>query len=210
MKDSKTFAELKSYMQQKYGIDVSDSVSSLDYTSVNEGVQGVEFILREFPQAQDAFVSIGTSKSGMMCAGYDGDINFNPNYFVTREKALAAHINTSFHPKGNNIFGSGCHEAGHLLEKALILKNSNSMLGVIQWNDCTFAKSIVSDACKLAKKLPECKGMLNSQLKGAISGYAKTNASECLAEAVCDYSLNGDNASPLSKIIWDILKKELG
>lgn len=206
----KNFAELKSYMNKQYGIDVSDSVNNLDYTSVNEGLQGVEHIIKEFPQAKDSFTSIGVSKSGLMCAGYDGDINFNPGYFTTREKALAAHGNTTFHPKGNNIFGSGCHEAGHILEKALISKNSNSMLGIIAWNDYTYAKAIVSDACKIAKKLPECKGMVNAQLKGAISGYAKTNASECLAEAVCDYSLNGESASPLSKIIWDILKKELG
>lgn len=64
-------------MKKQYGIDVSDSVSNLDYTSVNEGLQGVEHIIKEFPQAKDSFTSIGVSKSGLMCAGYDGDINFN-------------------------------------------------------------------------------------------------------------------------------------
>lgn len=47
-------------------------------------------------------------------------------------------------------------------------------------------------------------------MKSEISGYAKTNDSECLAEAVADYILNKDKAAPLSKEIWKILKKELG
>ena len=85
-----------------------------------------------------------------------------------------------------------------------------SSLFKINWLIALFSPNILGSAGKIAKKLPECKGMVNAQLKGAISGYAKTNASECLAEAVCDYSLNGESASPLSKIIWDILKKELG
>ena len=37
-----------------------------------------------------------------MCAGYDGDINFNPNYFVTREKALAAGKALKMKAKVNN------------------------------------------------------------------------------------------------------------
>jgi hypothetical protein len=29
-------------------------------------------------------------------------------------------------------------------------------------------------------------------------------------QAVCDVSLNGEDAAPLAKIIWKVLKKELG
>ena len=217
VEDIQTFAEMQSYMKDNYGITVDDSVGLLDYQSVREGVQGIEYVIKEFPQARSSFRTIGTKKSGLMCAGYEGDINFNPTYYQTRKTALWNHgigegtRPSGFHPKGNNCFGSGSHEAGHILEKALIDKNSDELtLGRISWNDCTYAKAIVSDACKTAKKLSECKGMTNSELKSAISEYARQDASECLAEAVCDVSLNGEDAAPLARIIWEMLKKELG
>ena len=217
VEDTQTFAEMQSYMKDNYGITVDDAVGTLDFQSVREGVQGIEYVVKEFPQARSSFRTIGTKKNGLMCAGYDGDINFNPGYYQTRKTALWNHgigegtQPSGLHPKGNNCFGSGSHEAGHILEKALVDKNGGeSILGRISWNDCTYAKAIVSDACKAAKKLPECKGMRNSELKGAISGYAKHDDSECLAEAVCDVCLNGEDAAPLAKIIWEMLKKELG
>lgn len=217
VEDTQTFAEMQIYMKDNHGMIVDDSVGLLDFQSVREGVQGVEYIIKEFPKARSSFRTIGTKKNGLMCAGYDGGINFNPVYYKTRKTALWNHgigegiSQGDFHPKGNNCFGSGAHESGHILEKALIDKvSSESVIGQISWNNCTYAKALVSDACKNAKKLPECKGMLNSQLKGAISCYAKTNDSECLAEAVCDVALNGEDAAPLSKEIWKLLKRELG
>lgn len=216
VEDTQTFVEMKSYMKQTYGIDVSDSVGNLDFQSVREGVQGIEYVMQEFPQAQTSFKTIGTKKNGIMCAGYDGDINFNPGYYQTRQSVINVHGDgtSHLHPKGNNAFGSGCHEAGHILEKALIDKSSDgqSLLGKSSWRDCTYAKAIVSDACKTVKKLPECKGMSFTQLKRAISEYAAPpySVSECLAEAVCDYALNGEEAAPLSREIWKLLKKELG
>ncbi|MCM1328831.1 MAG: phage head morphogenesis protein [Ruminococcus sp.] len=220
--NAENFQQLKGYMMNAYNICVSESVGSLDFESVKEGVQGIEYIINQFPQAKSSFKSIGTNKNGLMCAGYDGDINFNPATYKTREGALRGHgigegiTPSGLHPKGNNCFGSGCHESGHLLEKALIdkMNGSETMLGRIMWETEALSKSIVSDACKTAKKLPECKGMANSSLRNQISRYAgeasKYSASETLAEAVCDYSLNGENAAPLSKIIWETLKKELG
>jgi len=216
---TQNFAEIKLHMKQNYDINVDDSVGSLDFRSVREGLQGVEYVMNEFPQASPSFKSIGTRKEGLMCAGYDGDICFNPGYYQTRETALQCHgigegaAQSNLHPKGNNCASSGAHEAGHILEKALIDKSNGgeSPIGKLNWNECTYSKAVVSDACKAAKKLPECKGMRNFDLKNAISEYAlKGGDSECIAEAVCDYFLNGDEAQPLSKEIWKILKKELG
>ena len=71
-----------------------------------------------------------------------------------------------------------------------------------------------SNACKEAKKLPECGGMTNKQLKDNISAYAgfesKYSEAETLAEAICDFALHKEMAQPLSKEIWKILKRELG
>lgn len=204
------FRELSDLFYQKYNISIDSSVKVLDFDSVKEGLSGVAKVLDEFPQAQQSLNRISTKKSGIMCAEYSGTINFNPYYYNTRATAVSASSSSSgFHPKGNNVISTGAHEAGHILEKALIDK-SGATIGIIQWTDCTYAKALVKDACKAAKKLPEGKGKLNSQLKNEISGYAKTDDSECVAEAVADYVLNGQNASILSKEIWKILKKELG
>lgn len=216
--ETQSFAELKQHMKNKHNIVIDSGVDSLDFQSVREGLGGVEYVIGEFPQAASSFKSIGVKKKGLMCAGYDGDINFNPGIYATRQSVLYNHGLASgtspsgLHPKGNNAYGSGCHEAGHILEKALIdkINGGESLLGRIQWQDESITKSIISDACKTVKKLPECKGKTNNELKAMISQYAKTDASECLAEAVCDVCLNGEDAAPLSKAIWDILKKELG
>lgn len=212
--EAKNFAQLKDYVKQTYGLEWDDNVDMLDFTSVREGLEGIEHIIKEFPKAQSSFKRIGVEKSGIMCATYSGEINFNPGYYTSRQVVLDAHRPTSFHPKGNSPYGSGCHEAGHILEKALIDQANGGYtfsFGVLSWNDCTYAKSVVSDACKEVKKLPEGKGKVNSQLKREISGYAYDGGpSECMAEAVCDYALNGEKAAPLSREIWKILKKELG
>lgn len=206
----KDFEGLEKWLKSNYNVNMDKSVTVLDFESIKEGVQGIDIVLKEFPQAKGSFVKLSTKKSGIMCANYSGEINFNPVYYADRKKAVYASQSTGFHPKGNNVVSSASHEAGHILEKALIDKNGSSPFGLIAWSDCTYAKAVVSDACKAAKKTAEGKGKRNAQLKGEISGYAKTNDSECLAEAVADYTLNGANAATLSKEIWKILKGELG
>lgn len=220
--EMQTFEEMQQYMKQNYNIEILGSVSTLDFQSVKEGVSGIEHIIQEFPQAKSSFKTIGTENIGLMCSGYNGDISFNPGYYQTREGALIAHgigediMPGGTHPKGNNCFGTGCHEAGHILEKALADKANGGecILSEIYWRNSVFAKEVVSNACKEAKKLPECRGMTNKQLKDNISAYAgfesKYSAAETLAEAICDYALHKEMAQPLSKEIWRILKRELG
>ena len=217
--DAQDFTQLKNYVKQEYGMDWDISVDALDFASVREGVRGIELVIQEFPQAKGSFKLIGTQKNGLMCAGYDGDINFNPGLFDTRQHVLSVYPQY-MHPQNDTLMGRGSHEAGHILEKALIDKANNgqaSQLGALSWKDCTYAKAVIRDACIAAKKLPECKGKTKGELKREISRYATDDRSiggggpsECLAEAVSDYVQNGTNAAPLSKEIWKILKKELG
>ena len=206
----KDFNTLSKYFKKRYNIDIDKSVQALDFESVKEGLTGVEKVINEFPQAQDSIFRISTDKHGVMSATYDGIINFNPIYYKEREKAVYASRSTGFHPKGNNVVSTGSHEMGHILEKAIIDKSGGGAFGKIAWADCTYAKAILKDAQKSAKKTAAGKGKRNAELVSEISGYAKTNASECLAEAVADYILNGDNAAVLSREIWKILKGELG
>ena len=113
----------------------------------------------------------------------------------------------------NNVVSTASHEMGHLLERTLIEQrntDSNDLIGKLEWRNCTQAKLVVSEACKAAKKTTDGRGLRNSQLKKGVSGYAVTDDSECLAEAVADYIINRDKASVLSRMIWNILKRELG
>ncbi|MBQ7744930.1 MAG: phage minor capsid protein [Ruminococcus sp.] len=210
---TKNFHEAQIHFSEKWNVEIDSSVEELDFTSVKEGLQGIEYVLNEFPKAADSLKRIGTSMDAIMCADYDGNINFNPLCFKERQKAVkSCTSDTHYHPTGNNIMSTGAHETGHILEKALIDKNlgGEQPIGNVFWNSGDEAKKIVKQAVKNTKKLPECKRKRKRELIEEISGYAwdKGN-SECLAEAVADYTLNGGKAAPLSKEIWKLLKEEL-
>ena len=206
--DASNFKDLQSYFKKK-GYKMNDAIAKLDFNSIKDTTNGVDIVLNEFPQAKKVFAGFDIGKSGVACASFTGKISFNPAYY-TDAKNLQSMImgnTTGFHPKNTGIVEIGSHEMGHILELALI-NNHNG--GVFAWSECTEAKKIVSEACKLAKKLPEGKGKVNATLKSEISGYAMQNASECMAEGVADYIANKNNASVLSRMIWNLLKGELG
>ena len=206
--DASNFKDLQSYFKKK-GYKMNDAIEKLDFNSVKDTTNGVDIVLNEFPQAKKIFAGFDIGKSGVACASFTGKISFNPAYY-TDAKNLQCMImgnTTGFHPKNTGIVEIGSHEMGHILELALINKHNG---GVLAWSECTEAKKIVSEACKLAKKLPEGKGKVNATLKREISGYAMQNASECMAEGVADYIANKNNASVLSRMIWNLLKGELG
>lgn len=208
-----TFDELETYMEKTYGIPIDQSVKVLNFNAVQESTAGIEQIIKEFPQAKDVFKGLSTDKSGVMCATFRGKICFNPSYYSDFDKVFNAMTQavsqTGFHPKGNNLFSTGSHEAGHILELALNMK-ANGSANPFAWSKCTYAQEIVSEASKNAKKTPEGKGKKIAELIGDVSGYAKTNRSEALAECVADYVINGEKSSLLSREVWKILKRELG
>lgn len=215
--DCKDFDSLSAYVQKIYGFDIDDSVKILDYATVQQSMTGIEKVINEFPQAKQTLTGIGTSKNGVMCAGYNGKINFNPAYYADGKPSVATCMvqgdTTGFHPKNTGVLETGSHEMGHLLERTLIEKSVNDgkyPFGAFAWNDSTESKAIISQACKTVKKTPEGKGFRNAQLKSQVSGYATKNDSECLAECVADYVANGDDASILSKEVWKMLKERLG
>lgn len=206
--DASNFKDLQSYFKKK-GYKMNDAIEKLDFNSVKDTTKGVDIVLNEFPQAKKVFAGFDIGKSGVACASFTGKISFNPAYYtdVKNLQCMIMGNTTGFHPKNTGIVEIGSHEMGHILELALINKHNG---GVLAWSECTEAKKIVSEACKLAKKLPEGKGKVNATLKREISGYAMQNASECMAEGVADYIANKSNASVLSRMIWNLLKGELG
>jgi hypothetical protein len=99
------------------------------------------------------------------------------------------------------------------IELALINSNPrylNPLEKKEAWKKGIEAKKIIKEACRQVKEMPEYKGIIDAQLKQAISRYAFLKGdSECLAEAVEDYEINGQNANILSIIIYNLLKARL-
>lgn len=215
IEDVSDFEEMTVYWEQAYKIKVDDSVTNLEFKNVKESMIGIEKVIKEFPKTQSILKEINTKNSGVMCASFKGNINFNPLYYKKGSSGLNSMIQgekTGFHPKNTGILETGSHEMGHLLERFLIDLDNEGLDGyskIIHWNNCTSAKKVISQACKNAKKTTEGKGLKNYQLKSQVSGYATKTDSECLAECVADYIANKENSSILTKEVWKILKERL-
>lgn len=215
--DAKTFQDLKSYMTMNYSVRVTDDLQSSDFQSVKAAAQGIEDIIKEFPQAAGLFHELNgreNRSNAYASASFNGLVQMNPDKYVTRgtvERSYAGDLRTNWHPAGTTADSIPVHEAGHLLDRALIDKRYSSRYeAIMAWNKNTVAKSVVSEACKAAKKTADGKGLKNSDLIAQVSRYATKNRAETLAECVADYHANRERAKPLSREVWRILKRELG
>lgn len=211
----KDFGELADYLGSKYGITMDDSVKTLDYGSVQSAFVGVESMLIEVPDLQSYIGSAITSKEGFMSCTYGGNIRFNPYDFANPGKiadVFKRETASGYWIKGSSPASVGAHETSHLIEKLLIKKSGKYKYVSDQheaWNNCTEAKAIVSQACKNIKKTPFGNGKKNAELLDSISGYAKKNASEALADSFESIYIHGENASPLAHEIKRITLETL-
>ena len=206
---TKDFNELKTHMMNQYGISVDPSVESLHFETVREALSGVERVAQDFPEVTGRLKTITTGSSGVMsCNG--SQITFNPRYYrdsTTLKETAKRQVNSGFWVKNASAMSVGAHETGHAVEGLLIDisgKYPYRFEQVDAWNKGLEAKAIRSEAAKAIKKTPYGKGKLNTELFEAISGYAKTDASETLAEAFADVYANGQNANPLSLKIYEL------
>lgn len=206
------FAELKTYMLNAYGVDVADSVGTLDFGTVREALAGVERVMNDFPNFGLRLKTIVTKRSGVMsCVG--DEITFTPKYFAdnkTLAELCAKYGESGWWPHGTNISSMGVHESAHGIEDVLIRisgKYNSEWEQVEAWNKCTEAKLIVSEAVNTIKKTPYGNGKKKAELISAISRYANESASEAMAEAFADYYTNGESANPLSIEIFNITKR---
>ena len=107
-------------------------------------------------------------------------------------------VKAGYHPSRgdkNGVEAVTYHEMGHALTDHVAKK-----MGINNFDDA--AKKIVDDAYKNSKGRSGTKAWA-----GKISGYAKENNAECIAEAVCDWYCNGSKANSRSKAIMAELKK---
>lgn len=218
--EAKDFDALSDYMAKIHNIRMGSSLKNLEFKTIQHVATTVDNLAKEFPQAVDSIRKIqahGCPKGAYAAASFSGELMLSDYYktFGTFNRSFTHSVKTGFHPNGSNPVDSvTAHETGHLLERALIYKNlpkgQPSYYPGMMWRKCTEAKRIISQACKDVKATPTGKGRKVNELINEVSRYAAKNRSECLAECVSDYYSNGNNAKPLSKAVWNLLKKELG
>lgn len=217
--DAKQFQDLKSYMSMNYGMRVSDDLQNSDFQSVKAAAQGLEDIIKDFPQAASLFHELNGNehrKRAYASASYYGMVQLNPDKYTSRdvvERSYQSDLMSKWHPAGTTADSIPVHEAGHILERALIDKNlghQSYAFMVNAWNKHSEATRVIGEACKVLKRTPEGRGLKNNDFVARVSGYARENRSETLAECVADYHANRENAAPLSREVWKILKRELG
>lgn len=223
--EAENLNELSTYMSDKHGVSInSNSLSGQDFKSVKNAAGEIEAVINEFPQAKSAFSELrgdNLRPGALANARLSGIITTSNSYFSDDSELQSRYgrsVDSGFHPVGTTGNHVVTHESGHILEAALINKNITyentgpwyQLERSHHWGKSTYAKQVISEAAKAAKKTPDGKGKKNTQLISDVSGYAQTNRSETLAECVADYRANGSNAKPLSREVWKILKRELG
>ena len=191
----KNFDELKLYWAENYNVKVNDEIAKLHFESVREALSGVEAVLKEFPPAGLYLKEIGVISSGIMCVsgGYT-KINFNPEYF-TDPSRLVDEFESGYYIKNLIAFGAEAYEAGSLVGKWYEGKYGISAQKIIL---AAYGEIVRSNGFKPLKVLMK-----------EVSPHAFQNSySECLADAVADFFVNGEEAAYLSKVLWRILKEE--
>lgn len=221
--DAKDLNELAQHMA---GVGIKVDVNSLagqNFENVKAAANSIEWIVNEFPQAASAFNRLegGDLGKGVFAhATYSGTIAIANHYYSKSaddfERSYARSVRSGYHPQGTESAHIASHEAGHVLNKALLYKVHTGRDLTARWNRAndwnknTTAGKIIHEAVSVVKKTPAGKGLKTDQLIRQVSGYAAKNRAEALAECVADYAANGSNAKALSVAVWNILKRELG
>ncbi len=187
-----SFEELENHIKKVYNGTVDADVRKLDIRQVSQTLTEFETVMEDFPEAKSFFKGINVADKGMAAFMPNGELILNREYFQnTTEKLL----------------GTGFHEAGHLLELAVIHKNNPYMPSeeIFElYKKSTYADRILDKAyarVSTRKTLYE--------LRRDISRYALRDTSETLADAIMDYYMNGYNAAILSRQIIKVLQEEL-
>lgn len=221
--ETTTLQELHDYMKT-IGVRVDmSSLAGQTFENVRKAAAGVEQIVKEFPQAAAIFNTLrgkDLGKGVLANASIGGNITLANYFFKKTEGELDSRyqqtVKNGFHPAGTKTGDIATHEAGHVLERALIQKAfpgndfSARLSQAAAWNNSTMATKVIHEAVSNLKKTPAGKGKLTNDFINGVSRYATKNRSETLAECVADYAANGSGAKPLSVEVWKILKRELG
>lgn len=142
-------------------------------------------------------LSLATFNESGVLGAYGGDTLFMNEKYVGNAnltEAMQASVKSGFHPSIGNKTGAeavAAHEIGHRLGEIAAQRAGIS------------EKEIVARA---GKKV----GIKTENVAGHISGYARSNYSETIAEASSDVFCNGKKASKASRAIMREVKSILG
>lgn len=217
--DAKTHDDLIAIAKDRWQVETfDDSFKYLDFETMKGTFAEMDKVYEHFPQLKGTVKEYGVGQSGWAAtskADKGSAIRFNGSSFGknnvgTYKNDYAKSVETLFHPKGTNPFSTGVHELGHSVEAIIIDKlDYPRYMAQEVWVDCEMAQGIVSEACRLAKKTPQGKGLRNAELIQQISRYATYSKSETMAEAFADYFANGDEAAILSQKIIEVTERWL-
>ncbi|MBR1707679.1 MAG: hypothetical protein IJ719_02470 [Clostridia bacterium] len=218
---TKDLKELREYMESNYGVLVGRSLERVEFALARDMAVGMEEMLNEFPDLRELPLHLEATLTGRDAyagATVDGGILLQPDRMRTSEAARAAYdrdLSRGYHPAGTSYMNISVHEMGHQIEAALLHRRIPGTTEAAResrleaWRASQVAEGIVSKA--LDRAMPEWRR--NSRLAAGairgISGYAATNASETMAEAISDVFSNRHRAKPLSRAIWNVAKEEL-
>lgn len=150
----------------------------------------------------DAVVARLSGRNGKLAMAYydtgSKEIGVNERYFNNdiMQGAYDDAVRSGFHPSRGNKSAMEAviaHETGHALTDIAAQRLGVSFDGA--------ARRIVTEA-----NLGKSRGAVQTAA-GRVSGYAKENNAELIAEAYADVFANGRNANEVSKKIVKVLKK---
>jgi hypothetical protein len=200
------------------GIPLHESLKTIPLETAKTALAGVIDVAEAFPQVDRDLLTLHAeyrNNTAMAWTSLRNGITVNSKYFASAdniESAYARGVSSGFHPNGQ-ARAITSHEAGHIIEAHLVhqqYKDGLTYGAIADWNKSRIASGIINQASKSVKKTTEGKGMKIADQIRQVSGYATKNRSEALAECVADYISNGNNAKPLSREVWGILKQKLG
>ena len=173
-------------------------LDDLNREAVDEVLEGMYAVFEDFPEARKTLAGFETfeGESGLKTRG-DGTVFFNREVFKRYDTALLvvelSHSDRNeFGIVSGTLQGLGAHEAGHLIELALIFRYYPDH--AFAWDNCILAKDVLNEVHKHIKDTP-------------VSNYGTTDRpSEKLAEAVSDYYTN-KHPKEISRAIVEELKK---
>lgn len=199
-KSSKSNGDMMSEFRNAGTIIVDKEVKNLNSVLVDKTLKGVRDTLNEFGLPLSVVTGIGLSLSNDAEASANGmgQLGFSSKYYSSSNNEFTPSDYTADY----TAYGTGTHEAGHLISNYLMRK-SNSSLTKFQQAKLRTSGKWDRNILKQAKKI-------NGGKLSAISKYGSNTkgkaAGEVVAEAVSEYMKKGKSASSTSKAIVQALK----
>ena len=195
---AKTFQELKTYVENKYGLSFGKGMRQLPLENVKEVSRAIERLEKDFPEVTKdvEFITGGSWKSDW-AASAKAKPFLNNQTGKVELKELKVELNRDFFKNnfsiqgdytisGNNKRVTVAHELGHI-----------ATYKVAGYGYVNYCENVVKFAERATK-----------QKRSDISRYAGGKYQESVAEAFADVAKNKNGAKAISKEIYKQVKKD--